>query len=93
MSVDLEAKLIFGANYTELEGAVEDLDRLLDSELLNYASPYYDAPRDEWVVGVALPNNYGGEAEISHEIREAKAKFEQLTDSAVGRIIVAPHVS
>lgn len=25
---------------------------MLDTGQLDYASPYYDAPRDEWIVGV-----------------------------------------
>ena len=51
MGIDISAKLIYGLNYSDLpEEILEDVDEMLDSGDLDYASPYYDAPRNEWIV-------------------------------------------
>ena len=52
MGIDISAKLIYGLPYSDLpEEILEEVDELLDGDL-DYASPYYDAPREEWIVGV-----------------------------------------
>lgn len=53
MGIDISAKLIYGCNYSDLpEEILEEVDEMLDMGDLDYASPYYDAPRDEWIIGV-----------------------------------------
>ena len=55
MGVNIEAKLIYGTPYSDLpEEILEEVNEMLDSAELDYASPYYDAPRDEWIVGLRL---------------------------------------
>ena len=55
MGIDIEAKLIYGTPYSDLpEEILEDVNEMLDNGELDYASPYYDAPRDEWIVGVEV---------------------------------------
>ena len=52
MGIDISAKLIYGIPYADLpEEILEGVDEMLDNGELDYASPYYDAPRDGWIVG------------------------------------------
>ena len=52
MGIDISAKLIYGLNYSDLpEEILEEVNEMLDNGELEYASPYYDAPREEWIVG------------------------------------------
>ena len=52
MSIDISAKLLYGTPYSDLpEEILEEVDEMLDNGELDYASPYYDAPRSEWIVG------------------------------------------
>lgn len=92
MGIDISSKMIFGASYDDLGDSVEDLDEMLDEGVLEYASPYYDAPRDEWIVGVEMPREYESEVALSEALRKARLEFEELTDGAIGRIVVTPHV-
>lgn len=92
MSIDIDAMLIFGAPYRELQD-LENLNELLDSGELDYASPYYDSPRDTWIVGIELASEAADESELTADIREAREVFEDLTDGAKGRIIVSPHIT
>ena len=56
MGIDISAKLIYGLSYSALpEEILEDVNEMLDNGELGYASPYYDAPRDEWIIGVEIP--------------------------------------
>lgn len=55
MGIDISAKLIYGLSYSELPKEIlDEVDEMLDNGDLDYASPYYDAPRDEWIVGVEV---------------------------------------
>lgn len=92
MGMSIDALLIYGADYGEVS-EVEGIDEMLDSGEIEYASPYYDAPRDEWIVGIALPSEIDGAAEMTAAIREAKEEFERLTNDLTGRIIVSPHIT
>ena len=50
MGIDIGAKLIYGLPYSDLpEEVLEEVDEMLDNGDLDYASPYYDAPRGEWI--------------------------------------------
>jgi hypothetical protein len=92
MGIDIRAKLIYGVDYDELSEQ-KNLDELLDDGDLDYASPHFDCSRDSWIVGIELPSNIPGEAEMVLAIRTAKVKFEKLTEGMPGRIIVSPDVT
>ena len=92
MGISMDAMLLYGVKYDELSG-LEDLDELLDNGEMDYASPHYDSPRGAWVVGVAIPSEIAGEAEMSNFIRKAKAEFEGMTGGLPGRLIVSPHIT
>lgn len=52
MGIQVGAKLIYGIKYKDLaEEDLEEVDALLDSGVLDYASPFYDAPRGDWIIG------------------------------------------
>ena len=95
MRIDIGAKLIYGCYYSDLpEEILEEVDEMLDDGTLEYASPYYDAPRDEWIVGVEIAC-YGHEPEdIEHLM--GNIKLQELPQSMRLldlRVYVAPHVS
>ena len=53
MGIDISAKLLYGLPYDDIpEDILDEVNELLDNGELDYASPYYDAPRDRWIVGV-----------------------------------------
>ena len=55
MGIDISAKLIYGLPYSDLPEEIrEEVNEMLDMGDLDYASPYYDAPRNEWIVGVDM---------------------------------------
>lgn len=91
MSIDTSAKLIYGAPFEVLNVCVEGLEEMLDDGTIDYASPYYDAPRDEWIVGVELPKTFAGEAELVEALRAAESLFRELTEGLPGELIVSPH--
>lgn len=96
MGIDISAKLIYGCNYSDLpEEILEDVDEMLDNGDLDYASPYCDAPREEWIVGVEV-NCYGKgvwelknhlEDDVYHHIPQILRDY----DLELG-LYVTPHV-
>ena len=55
MGIDISAKLIYGLPYSDLpEEILGEVNEMLDNGELDYASPYYDAHRSEWIVGVEI---------------------------------------
>ena len=47
MGIDISATLIYGLPYSDLPEEIrEEVNEMLDMGDLDYASPYYDAPRD-----------------------------------------------
>lgn len=93
MGMDISARLIFGAPYTELEANVENLRELIEDDILQYASPYYDSDREDWIVGTTLPNEMPHEKDLLAAYFAAKAEFERLTGYNNGRLIVSADVT
>ena len=96
MGIHIRAKLIYGLPYSDLpEEILEEVDEMLDDGTLEYAIPYYDAPRDEWIVGVGieayvvdiveLKNHM--EDDVYHKIPECFGDY----DLVLG-LYVTPHV-
>ena len=96
MGIDISAKLLYGLPYSDLpEEILEEVDEMLDDGTLEYASPYYDAPRDQWIVGVEVGcygvdivelNNHM-EDDVYRKIPECFGDF----DLVLG-LYVTPHV-
>ena len=95
MGIDIGAKLIYGVPYSDLpEETLEEVDEMLDDGTLEYASPYYDASRDEWIVGVGIAC-YGHEPEDIENLM-GNIKLQELPQSMRLldlRVYVTPHVS
>ena len=95
MKIDISAKLIYGTPYSDLpEAILEEVDEMLDNGELEYASPYYDTPRDEWIVGVEI-DCYGHEPEDIESLM-GNIKLQELPQSMRLldlRVYVTPHVS
>ena len=95
MGIDISAKLLYGIPYSDLpEEILEEVSEMLDVGELDHASPYYDAPRDEWIVGVGIAC-YGHEPEDIENLM-GNIKLQELPQSMRLldlRVYVAPHVS
>lgn len=53
MSIDVNAKLIYGVRYKDLpEEILGEVDEMIDDETLDSASPWYDSERKYWIIGV-----------------------------------------
>ena len=88
MGIDISAKLIYGCNYSDLpEEILEEVNEMLDNGELEYASPYYDAPRDEWIVGVEITAWKKGHYDLGYEIPEVL-----VSDDIDLRAYATPHV-
>jgi hypothetical protein len=76
MGIDISAKLIYGLPYSELPKEIlDEVDEMLDNGDLDYASPYYDAPRDEWIVGVEIVAWKKGHYDLGYEIYQVILSF------------------
>lgn len=96
MSIDIDAMLIYGVPYSEIpDDLIEEVDKLLDNGELDYASPYYDSPRSEWIVGASI-DCYGDRhhdlsyiiADIDNEIHDVLVR-----DDIELLMYVSPHVT
>ena len=95
MGIDISAKLIYGLPYSDLpEEILEEVDEMLDDGELEYASPYYDAPRDKWIVGVEITAWEKGYYDLGHEISQINDKIPEIlvSDDIDLSVYVAPHV-
>ena len=95
MGIDIEAKLIYGCNYADLpEESLDEVNEMLDSGWIEYASPYYDAPMDKWIVGVDV-NCEGLDSEsIGYAVTDAADDLPSIiTDNCNCEIYVSAHVT
>lgn len=96
MSVDTSAVLIFGLHHNLIP---KDAPYLSDDPYdygLQYASPYYDSPRNDWVYGVRLCGVEEGSTIINASklvaaIGRAEVKFKELT-GLEGKLYLSTHV-
>lgn len=93
MGMSISASLIYGLPYNSELSDLEGIEEMLDDGDLDYASPHYDSPRDEWICGVSLPKVIADENEMLLKIQEAKAKFQELTGGMTGKILVSANVN
>ena len=97
MIINISAKLIYGLPYSDLpEEILDEVNEMLDMGDLDYASPYYDARRSEWIVGVEVECYGAGgvwelknhmEDDVYHKIPECFGDY----DLVLG-LYVTPHV-
>lgn len=84
MGVYYEAKMIYGARYIDIveslnQEEVNELNEQLDGGEIDYSSPYYDAPRDRWIVGYELSDgfSYVDRHGFLLELSDAEKKFKE----------------
>ena len=85
MGMDISAKLLYGMSYATLvdrlsEEQIEKLDEDLDYGDIEYASPYYDANRETWFVGIELTQDFDleGMRVFVDDLEEAEKKFVEM---------------
>ena len=95
MGVDISAKLLYGTPYSDLpEEILEEVNEMLDLGDLDYASPFYDAPRSEWIVGVEIVAWKKGHYDLGYEISQIDEIPEILVSDDIDlSVYVTPHVS
>lgn len=59
MGLDISSKLMYGLFYkVAIEGLseeeIDEVDAALEDGEIEYASPYYDASREEWFIGFEI---------------------------------------
>lgn len=84
MGIDISSATIVGLPYDQFieqyqknytDDAQELIDQLLDDGELDYASPYYDSDRDNWVIGYASSDWNISVEEFTKELTETKDRF------------------
>ena len=96
MGIDISAKLIYGLPYSDLpEEILEEVNEMLDNGELDYASPYYDALRHEWIVGVEISAWKRGHYDLGYEISQIDDEIPEVlvSDDIDLSVYVAPHLS
>lgn len=96
MGISINSKLILGYTYADLQDWADadgnDVDELLDNGELDYASPYYDSPREEWVIGISV-SPWGMDIE-KHVQGLSSARLELLAEFGIEpRLYVSAHVT
>lgn len=94
MSVEYAAHLIVGLPYSEVVN-VEGIDNMIDDGDIGYSSPYYDAPREDWIVGVRVMSSgdYTCKVVPPSFMRDSEAayhKFKEMT-GLEGRLHLSVH--
>lgn len=84
MGIDINSATIVGLPYEKFieqyqknytEDAQELIDQLLDDGELDYASPWYDSSRDNWVIGYASSDWNISVEDFTKELTETKDRF------------------
>ena len=95
MGIQTRAKLLYGCYYADLpEEILDEVNDMLDGGEIEYASPYYDSPRDEWIVGVEV-NCEGLDSEsIGYAVTDAADDLPSIiTDNCNCGLYVSAHVT
>lgn len=95
MGIDISAKLIYGLPYEDIpEEILDEVNEMLDNGELDYASPTYDAPQDEWIVGVEIPVWADQNSDLGHKISCIEDEVPEILDRDDIELLVyvTPHV-
>ena len=96
MSIDIDAIMIYGVPYSEIpDDLTEEVDQLLDDGELDYASPYFDSPRGEWIVGVSVYCCGDKHYDLSYIIANIDNKIHHILvrDDIELLMYLSPHVT
>lgn len=93
MGIEYSAKLIVGLPYEEFsEFFGDDVAGDCYEKGLTYASPYYDASVDHWVIGVEVAQTDDfewGYVDVDKH-KKAHSSFTEIT-GLNGKLILSPH--
>lgn len=83
MGMSINAKLIVGLEYDDLvdgldEDQIERIDEMLYLGELDSASPWYDAERQHWVVGIEVDAYNAFVDDMQRELNNARNDFQAL---------------
>ena len=94
MSVDITAALIYGLRYKDLpEEIIEEVNDLLQDGELDYVSPWHDAPRHEWIIGVEV-DIWGDTLDSAErELHVAAGSVPDILEGLALGFFVSPDVS
>lgn len=95
MSIDIDAIMIYGVPYSEIpDDLTEEVDQLLDDGELDYASPYFDSPTGEWIVGKGISCYETTLHEVYCGIIESgDYLYDTILQKCETKIYVSPHVT
>lgn len=95
MGMYISAKLIYGCGYSELpEEILDEVNELLDSGELDYASPYYDSSRSDWIIGVRIRVNGKTCGDAGYQVQAADDEIPEILirDDLKLAVYVSPDV-
>lgn len=96
MGIDIDAKLMYGCYYSDLpEEILEDVDEMLDDGDLDYASPWYDSDKDDWIVGVEVKVKKKSHYDLGYQVSNIHEEVPEILirDDIELLMYVTPHVS
>ena len=87
MGIDVDAKLIVGLEFEDIQDFVEslldahggDLYEGLKSVGLDQASPWYDCGYEYWIIGIEPDIDWDDTDSVGKTIRDAKNQFKEIT--------------
>lgn len=96
MSIDIEAKLIYGLHYSDLpEDILEEVDEMINNGDLSYASPWYDSGKEVWIIGVEVKVWEKSHYDLGYQISNIHEEVPGILirDDIELLMYVTPHVS
>lgn len=83
MGIEFSAVLMVGLPYNYV-AEVEDINNMIHEGTIDYASPYYDAPLEDWLIGIHIQGSggysYSKVPRLDGDIvEEAQSRFRDLT--------------
>lgn len=97
MGIEYRAVIVVGVPYEDLLPHVEGLDDLIDEGTIDAYSPYFDADRDDWVVGflACQSGDYTWkmltEADIADGVSTARKKWDAIFPNIMPSIFLMPY--
>lgn len=94
MGMSIKAKLIYGVPYVDIpEELIEKVDELLDDGKLDYASPYYNSFREDWIVGKSVACWGEDYIDTSGWVMDEHIPVEFRDNGLECKFYVSPHVT